>query len=306
LASIFTFIAACICPADESFTILQAHLARLEALENYDVIVHTVSEQTIKRKGKEPLKLHGEEHCRIVLSVDDPWAVNAIIKVFPTSNKIDLKTLKPAPNPSQKTEVRYFHSNVARVQDLGGHSFNPAVRDFWEFQSAFLFNPPIEFTCMPLGPWSKGIDRHTFLDEKIASLKDLKPVKTVGEDVILTWPSTNQFMQLSTYTMNRITETPVSMHIFQNKAYSGEIRSWPHDNMLRYEYKVINDIPLPIKKTVTGYDEEEIQGEKVRTEFSYNTEIKWLKVNDELEFPDVDSISRNYSNLYEYIFEEKP
>jgi hypothetical protein len=256
--------------------------------------------------GKAPVKLYEEEHYRVVKATSKEWAVNAIIKVYESPEKIDLDKLRPGSSLTQCTEVRSFRSNKSNVRGLGGQPSNPVVKNLSDFQLNLIDFPPIEFACIGVGPWLNGVDRHTYFDEQIAAFANLKPVKTVGDDVIMAWPYDKTYILLSTYTMNRATQTPVSMHVFNNPEYSGDVKSFPHTNHLDFEYKVINDIPLPVKKTVNGFIDEEIDGEQTHSEFSHKIDIKWLKVNEELEFPDVDSISRNYSNLYEYIFEEKP
>jgi hypothetical protein len=288
---------------DGPTTVLQAYLASLELLENCDVIVHIQTERKTTVGNKKPVDTYSQEHFRVIKSVDKEWAVKATIEILDGPTKVDIKQLRPSTNPSENISVQFFFNNVA-ASYLPGRANRPlvgSIKDFSTFDIQYL--PSVELLSLPVAPRGP-LDRHAYFDSQIENLGYFKNVRTVGDQIYFMLPQEGPVTTI--FKMNKDTQIPTEMTLNRNKQYSGPTSHSELQQILKYEHKEIGGIKLPIKKTVSGSNVENVDGQTVKTSHSRTTTIQWLKVNEELEFPDVDKIGTDYPTLYEFIFQEKP
>ncbi len=291
------------CTAEtESTTLLQVYLANLEAVGSYDVIVHEKTSTDIVTNS---IKQFAETHYRIVKSPDDEWVSIATIEIFSSMNKPDLKKLK-LNAAAQKVAIEYFHSGVGIVHDIIRNQKTPqGVKGYMDFDRRYL-PPHPELHCVPAGPLLDGVDRHTYFEKQIANLSGLRLVRTLGNELHYSQPTTDKHMYVGVWKMDKESRTPVGMTMTRNTTFSGKPTYLDKNQSQKFEHKLFNGIWLPTLKTGSGYWVEELQGKEVRTEHTFKMELQWLTVNEEVTFPDVEKIGSSYENLYNYIFAEQP
>ena len=291
--------------ADEGADVLKAYIAQLEPLENFDVVVHRKQQTTVKKDVKIIEQKTASEHYRLIKSADGRWAVRAKIETFPAENLPDLKKLELDRTKNAAT-LEYNYRGAAVAIDKITKKEIPVARlaDLLEFERAY-FQPSPELICVPVGPILPGVDRHTRFDDAIANLGSMVTEKVVGDEIYLGGgPAKPEYLYIGVLKLDQRQRVPTGFTMLRNKSFSGKHPDIDRNFVEQYEHKQLNGISLPVKKKVEGYYIQVINGEEVRTEDSTEIELKWLAVNENLEFPDVYKVVSEYKSLYEFIFHQ--
>jgi hypothetical protein len=279
--------------------LLQAHLARLETVENCDVVCHDSSRKQTTSSNSKQVTLE-EEHRRVVKSITEQWAVVATIKVVSNGGKIDLKKIKPSPNPYIVTTINFFRRGAAVQLNLAGPPIHPNAKRFQDFRDAHELFELMSHTVDPY----LNQDRATHFDEAIQIRNHPTIVRRFPNEIHYTPIWDSSVLITGTTVVDPVSGTPLRYSSTRNPSYTGKGKDLEYNTLYTYKHSLIKDIPLPTQKIVKVPTEEEKSGQVVHIEFDATIDLKWLQVNEELAFPDVDKIASSYGNLYEFIFQE--